>query len=421
MELVYILLLVACFFSFVTIRLAKIKFASYLNHYSVYNVAWLIFICLSIFCNTYAYAPSSTVYQIFLIGLICYNFTVFFVKSTRHVKGNIYAIDIKYRRALELVVIISLFPMAYMNFKLIQAGVELWKLNYDYWNSIRNSGSYLYNVYLQNIIAPLSMLLIFTPYCSNKLYINANKYTPVLSILLAAVISIEYTLLTGGGRSQMMRFVYVCIFSYIAYGVNTLRPYYYKFSGKIYVLMLFLCLIIIQWANVGRGKSDDLFQNAIDGQIIFAPLFEYYLTQTDVFINNTYGASMFEFFVTFIQYPLKLLGLTFYEYYNSDFVQNFIYVPSLAKEVNASVSAYFYYMRDFGFVGIFLGPIITASLMNFLYSFSFRNIYYLIFYISGIFPLMMTTDYPFQKNFWLAFFYLLLFVFLLKRRSGEVG
>lgn len=422
MLLVYILICVSIFISCIVVKISKEKFGAYLNHYVVYNVVWLLFLLLSIFCNNYVSVVSPIVYQIFFLGLICYNLTIFFIhnKKVGSFENNTCVIDIKYRRILEVIAIVSLFPMAYANFKLIQAGVELWELNYDYWHEVRGSGSYVYEVYLQSVVEPLSMLLVFTSYCSNRFYLNSNKYTPLLSVLLAAIISIEYALLSGGGRSQMMRFVYVTFFSYLASNVKFLRPYYFRFSNKIYILIVVVVLFIIQWSNVGRGKSNDFLTEAINGQIIFATLFEYYLNQTTVFANNTYGASMFEFFISFIQYPFKLLGMNFYEYYNNYFVQNFVYLSSLNKEVNAAVSAYFYYMRDFGFAGVFIGPIITACLANVLYSFSLRNVYYLIFYISGLFSMMITTGYPFQKLFWLSFIYLILLVGILKRRSVSI-
>lgn len=93
---------------------------------------------------------------------------------------------------LEFIVIVSLFPTAYANYKLIQSGVELWRLNYEYWHEARNAGSYLYNAYMQSVVGPMSILLVCTSYANVNLYKTLSKHSAFINVCLAILISIEY-------------------------------------------------------------------------------------------------------------------------------------------------------------------------------------------------------------------------------------
>ena len=130
-----------------------------------------------------------------------------------------------------------------------------------------------------------------------------------------------------------------------------------------------------------------------------------------------YGCSMFEFFVQLLQYPFKLAGITFYDVQNNDIVQNFVYVPALGKETNAGVTAFFYYMRDFGLLGVAIGPVIYASLLNSLQRKCSNNAFLLVFFYGGFMSLCFSTGFAFSKNTWLMLIYLYLFVRISKKKS----
>ena len=368
MELVFFMYFFCVLIAIVTTLRAKKQFGFFFNHYFFYNFSWLVFVFLSLFCNSYLKQVDSVVYLIFLFGLLSFDFTILFVKRNDFIIYKSLIIDIRWRRLFEIIVIAGLLPAAYANFKLIQSGVELWQLNFEYWYEVRGGGSYLYQQYQQLFLAPVSVVLISTSFYMN--YSHRSKYSLLINLLNSCVL-----------------------------------------------IIVMLSLFLIQWANEGRGKSDSFIQNAIDGQILFAPLFEYYLYDTDVFYNNTFGASMFEPIVLVLQFPLKFFDIAAYESNNS-IVQNFVYLPSLGKELNAVVSSYFYYFRDFGWVGIFVGPVITACVFNYLCLFCYKNTFYMLFYSCYVLNICLSTEYKFDKFFMFVLIFLVLFCRICKEKNA---
>lgn len=120
---------------------------------------------------------------------------------------------------------------------------------------------------------------------------------------------------------------------------------------------------------------------------------------------------MFETVVALFEYPLKLLGLSSDYIRTGEYVQQFVYVPKLDDEINAGVSAYFYYMRDFGIMGAFIGPIIVAFIYNVLYRFCLKSPFLTAYYFVGVLCTCLGTGYPFGRGF----VFQLIFAFLIDK------
>lgn len=415
MGLVLLFYFLAIIIGYKTIISAQKKFSTFLNHYTLTNIYWIGILFASMFMNNYRTPVSSDVYLIFIEGLIVYNSTIIFVKKNDALITYVPIFDINRRRILEFFVLICLIPTAYVNYKLIQSGVELWQLNHEYWDYHKNGTDYWLLEFQQVLLSPLSLFIMGTSfYYVYKKYSYRDIY---ITIFIALIISVCYLLISGGGRSQVMIMMCVIMLSYMASRTKALKDYLYKPSSSILIVLIITGIIALGWANVGRGKSDDFFLEAINGQIIFAPLFEHYLYNTDVFTEYTLGASMFETFIGIIQFPFKLLfDYQFYTAsYNNEIIRNFVYLPTYGTFYNGQVSAYWYYMRDFGYWGIVIGPIITASLYNLLYKFCRKNSFFLCFYSCSILLGCFNTTYPFGKVFWVSFAFMLILSKLLKK------
>lgn len=406
MSILYLLYSFSLVSSLIAIVIAYKKFGFLFNHYFFFNFTWLLLIFLSIDFNSYLKPVSVEVYAIFLLGLFFFNLTLFAVK-TKNIKAEIISLtfDLRKRRLIELIVILGVLPAAYVNYMLIQSGVELWALNSEYWNS-RGDAAYLYQQYQQLFLSPMTLLLVSTSFYKN--YSHANKYSALITVSIACFLSILYLVMTGGGRRQMMDLFFAIILSVMSGFHYQMKNALYRPNRLFFFIVSILVVALIQWANQGRGKSESLIHNAVDGYTIFAPLFEYYLSQTAVFDNNTFGCSMFEMIVITIQYPFKLLGFSFYDIYNNDIAQDFVYVQKLGKLTNAQVSIYFYFFRDFNYLGIFIGPFIFAAILNWLYSFCKKNTFYLLFFLCAVLKGCLFTGYPFDKYFYFSFFYLIM-------------
>lgn len=396
-------------FALITVNRAKNIFGTYLNHYTLSNISWHFFIFISIYYNNYIRPVTSEVYLIFIVGQLVYNSTAYFTGKMNYSKIEIPVLSLKRRRILEIVAFSFLIPSAYMNWKLIQSGIELWQLNAAYWETQRDGGLGYWTLQFQQVIlAPFAMFLMGTSFYS--VYKDNRKSSVIINVILLFIIGVCYMIIQGGGRSQVMNVMYIVALSFLASRVNKFSIFTVKLNTQFLILLFVSGVVLLSWANVGRGKSNDFIQEALNGQIIFAPLFEVYYLKSDVFKQYMLGCSMFEPFIALLQYPFKLLfDIQFYHIYNNDYVQDSVYVGALGKMYNAGVSCYWYYMRDFGYFGILLGPIITAYIYNLLYKFCAANALYMIFYVCFILKSCLSTGYPFGKLFWITF---LIMIFL---------
>jgi oligosaccharide repeat unit polymerase len=397
MDWIYLFWFISCVFAFFVILEAKKRIGFFFNHYLCYNLAWLGLIFLSLSFNTYINEVDPLVYVIFLSSLFFFNITIFFYVGQKIKKVDIVTLDLKKRRYVEIFVVFCLIPAAITNYKLIQSGVELWELNNMYWHESRASGSYLYQQFQQLLLEPLATLLISSMLYSK--YKGSTKFSYLITILIGSVIALEYMLITGGGRGPVMMVFFTLVMAYCA-KYNPLEKNCIKAPNLKYLIICAIGICsVLAFANNGRAIGNNFFQDAIDGYTVFAPLFEYYL-YSDVFSNNTYGASMFEGIVVFLQLPFKLFDYVPYDQTNNDILQQGVYVAALGEDKNTQVSACFQYMRDFGYIGIAIGPIITAWIYNLCLKIAKRNTFYMILYYCVVLRLCLSTlTYPFNKSF----------------------
>ena len=275
-----------------------------------------------------------------------------------------------------------------------------------------NPGSYIYDFIAQSVVSPLSFLLVAT-----TLFKSYKKYSTIdfcVTLLFSILITVEMIIITGGGRTEMIFLVFTLVISYLLSCTSQGERYLMRVN-KIWVVGLCIGgIVMLSWATIGRTSSDEGFvELAIKGFSVYPPLFEYYLNNTRCFDNNTFGLTFFEPFILIIQYPFKhLFGEEFYPERINTIIQQFVYLPALGKELNAQVSAYWVYFRDFGWLGIVLGPTITSFLLNIIYDFCKKNTFYKCAF-TYVLVLSFSSEFIFDGSF----FYVLIFMILLKKIS----
>lgn len=406
LEILFFLLLIFLLFCS---EISKQKFGFWANHYVLTNIWWVLTLGVSIFFNNYIRPVSDGVYLIFFIGLAVFNSTVFNAKIAR-IPPNlpIETYSLKKRRIVEIVVLLALVPIAYDNIKALQSGVELWLINDAYWRDENVRGSYWELFYKENIIAPLTTIIMST--CFFNAYIDRKKYSYILTAIIGISLAFLNMLVTGGGRTGLLTLVFILILSYLAN--NVLRGYKLMVNISLkYVLVIGIFAFIgIQFSSVGRGQDDGLFSVLRDRLILAPALFEGWYLGTDVCKGYALGASMFETPLSIVLYPFKSLGLGLTERISS-IEQQSMFAPALGHSSNAAVTAYLYYMRDFGYLGVVIGPYIVAKLYNYLWKICHSNIFMLLFYFTAICLTCFETIYPFRRGF----IFVIIFAFLFKR------
>lgn len=416
MSFIIFLYLVTILICITTSFVAKKRFNSWFNHYVLLNFWWLISLALSFIFMSYHKYLNIDIYTIFIFGLLSYNLSVLFIKNKSIKKIKEQYLDLRKRRLVEMIVILSLLPAAYSNYDLYMSGIELWELNYEYWNNNRNSGNYLYLLYQQNLIEPMSILLIGT--CFYKLYINKKKYSDYITIILSFIITILNMIVTGGGRTGLAIFIMTILLSFFVSKNRKYSSFVTKLPRSCYFIFAFVGILFITFSSHGRGGNGTFIDIIVQRMTYFAPIFNHYYTETDVFKEYTLGGSMFEFIYVFISYPLKQVGLISDFHRIGEIVQSFVYIPSLNKNLNAEVTSYLYYMRDFGVYGVLIGPFLVANIFNFSFNYLSRNSFYIIFYLTIMLRLCLNTAYPFDRVFFLVLISFCLFYNICKVKKN---
>lgn len=393
-------------------RFAKRRFGIWLNHYLLTNIYWIVSLIISIYFNTYKYPVSNDVYYIFLLGLLCYNCSLLFCKvpKFRGVKNDM-VYSLHKRRLIELFVFVFIMPFAYKNFLLIMSGVELWYLNAEYWSEVRNAGSYLEQILRENVAETLSKILMAT--CFFIGYKENSRRNNILTLVIGGITALMFVIMSGGGRTPMVQFGFFAVLAFFASRHKSLKDYFLPISPNLILTLSVLGLFVLAWSSSGRGSSEGLQDILSKRLALFAPLFEYYYNYTDVFEQYTMGQSMLENVIAIFQYPFKLFGFTSEYVRNNFYIQEFVFVPKLGFETNAMVSSYFIYMRDFGMLGVVLGPFIVGSVYNILYKYCLKAPFLMAYYFIGVLGTCLSTDYPFARSF----VFQLVFVLLIDKYS----
>lgn len=388
------------------------KFGFLTNHYFLTNIYWGLCLYISIFHNYYIHPVSDEIYYIFFIGNFFFNLTLFISKINKIPKTIDLSkpLSIKRRRLLEIIAIAAVIPMAYTNLKMILSGGEMWLMYKEYWEA-RESGNYLEEMFKQNVIQPLSFVLMAT--CMFTNYRNSGKHTSLITLGVAITLALLNMLMTAGGRTGLMQFSFFIFLSYIAslyIGNNNLLL---KLKTKNLIIMLVVAISAFSIATIGRGSDDftvvtDVILERIS---LFPALFEGYYLKSDILTHHSYGLSMFEQPVTFLLYPLKMLGMDVNFERISAIVSEPMWTPADESMHNAAVSAYAFYIRDFGLLGVALGPFVVGLIYNILWKLCRRDGFLLVFYLSGVCATCLDSTYPFARGY----FFAMIFAFLVKK------
>lgn len=401
----FFFILLLCYTSFCCLKSIKV-FKVWLNHYILTNVYWLFCLFLSIYFNDYQRPVSNEVYYIFFTGLVFFNLTLFTSKIPPIPKNiNQIVISLEKRRSLELIVLLTIVPIAYYNFKLMQSGVELWEINHDYWHENRSTGFYLRDAFIQNVVSPTVYVLMSTCFYAN--FNKKGRWHVLITILIGTLFAVLDVLVTGGGRTILMKIALVYFLSYFAHKMLKDVNIVAKINVAVVAVFVIVAVAGIGWASSGRGHDASTISLLSNRLILFPALFESYYINTDICQGYTLGTSMFETPIAFLSYPFKFFGFEGFERI-SGIEQRKVFVPALYAYTNADVSAYLYYMRDFGYLGIFLGPYLVGVIYNYLWKICRTDSFLLVFYFVGIGMTCIDSSYPFRRGF----VFILLFVFI---------
>lgn len=403
----WILYFSALIFAIFSIWWSNKIYKTYVNHYLLFNVWWFSTILLT-FQSPYYPAIHDLTYTVIFSGLTVFNLSVVLYRPLKYnnksPRKELF-FNIKTRRYIELFVILCYFPMVKNNIIGLLNGDAYWLLRQNY---LESSHSYFQGVLMTYICQPLSMFLFVTAYY--KYYLNLKKHSYTINILIAILI-VLLSCFSSGGRTGLINFVFLYLIVCLCY-----RFQYFKevlnINAKFKLIFLALPVIGVLFLSMSRNLINDnmsLVNLLRFSYGLYGGLLDYYYCGGGQYewSDLTMGLSTFEGLYLFINYPFKLMfGCNLFDYtVVDDIIQQPVFLIRSEYPVNAHVSMFFRFLRDWGLIGgIFIGPLLMSLVYHgILYIASKKQIHLMLYFILLSLINYTTFDNLLCKNVFVVF------------------
>lgn len=411
----YILILV---FSFFCIKKARNIYGMYANHITIFNLWWMITLGLS-FLNKEIFTPENSTYYIFYIGLISFNLHIFFIRPNSNIilQGQLinstpitydkkkFILNIYIRRIIEIIVLAIMIPYAYMNYQLMRSGIDLKEIHSDYFSGdvIQQTDVQLFNF----IATPLMYLLMLTLFLN--IY-NKKRDTYINFIIYSVILVCNCTI--SGGRIEIIQFlilyVICCFMRKNKKLENIINPVVH--FNILYIIPFIVILIFISDSR-GHGSDDgSILITIIKSYTLYVGIFNYYNTHEYIaFDDFLLGGSTFEGLITYFRMLLnKFLncGIETNVKSNNYYIQEFVRIGPYLN-ANAHATMYFLFIRDFGYLGVVIGPLLLGIVCHRLYKKMLNKPQYFVYYLFMTYVLTTTTlsCHIYKLFFWITIVY----------------
>lgn len=396
-------------FHFFSIIYAKKIMGIWINHYSIFTILTIGSLSLY-FINPPLKVADETLF-VFIWGLFFFNITIYFfkkIKITSFIGRNWLSISIPNR--LMIFTFILLIPFIITFRHQLSSGLELWQIRAER-HEIRSASDGMIYLYA---ISPLIMIL--TSMCYYGLYIQCRGNKNITLIFIGTIIiTIIQGLVDGGGRTGLMNWFFAYIlaiyFKQNKYWTDILNQ---NAKFRWYLIAIPMLIIIIITALRGISSGETTFIDAVAGSYtMHILLFDWYFSGNWFEMHpQTLGLSTFESFVLFFNMICNLfIGVKIpYESVDS-IIQEFRYVGD-GLAFNACASMYFRFIRDWGIIGIVIGPMIVSSFLMILYKISVKNKFYFLIYLYSLSMVcQLHNELAFSK---VAYFLFILYMIIIK-------
>lgn len=413
--------LLSILIAFFTIKRSKVIYGTYWNHYFFFNVWWLGTLLLTFDSPNYPPIHNFT-YFVFLGGLFIFNATILLIKPIRFNLSNprkeVY-FSIKQRRCIELFVFICYLPLLKDNFVSLLNGNAFWLIRQNYFD--RNT-SYFSDALIAYICQPLSAILFITAYY--KYYINLKKHSYTLNIIIS-VFLVLCSSFTTGGRTGVINFIVLYLIMCLCYSFGYYRDVLNR-NARFNPFFLSIPVFGVLFMTLSRNLINEdisLWQLLQFSYGLYGGLLDYYLCGDGqaMLSEYTYGLSTFEGVYLFLNYYVKV--------FFSGNILNYVPVDNIIQEpvflidskfpVNAHVSMYFRFIRDWGVFGVIIGPLLMSFFYHSIFKLASKKQVHLLFYFYMLMQINYTTfDNAFCKNYFVMFviWYLILIKFTTKTK-----
>lgn len=398
----------------------------------IYNLLWLIVISLLQINTMEWYELSVNTYVVSSLGLFMFNLGALFSmgisisrkRTTNHID---YQLDdnngIKTRRLLSIQILLLVITLPMLIKAITFIGIYGWHdMRTIYANGIEygymTAGQRLF--YIHFVIFPLIQTCF---YVQSVLW--GKGLVPFWHVLIS-IINIIFVIIITVGRWDL---AYVFIALFFSYQLNLKRKALSKVEqdrlkkqNRKIKYILILVVILLSWATVLRHDIEsNMFENVIN---VVTQYFSSGMALLNVMLENVsqsgldtyhWGSATLAGFLKTISFIMQLITLGHFSFSVPD-VQEYagqFHAVSPAENMNAYVTIYYYFMRDFGYLGLIVFTFIFAFICVNIYKnlkinpSLFNQIAYLhmisILFFSTLWwePIRMEVVAKILHNFWL--------------------
>lgn len=405
MELIFYFL-IWCFLGIISIN----KYHKRINYLTIFNSILCFFGMLSCFGLYSIRKPNFYTHSLIWLFMIIINF-VFLLFSKNVFAKNDLSVNklntiLKRAKYLEIVSLVLISPFFLNTVK-----------NYLVFNDVslvRQAffQSRVFESYIQEIIfktLPLNMLSALV-----IIFILLAIETKKIKLHFISLFNVALLTFIGGGRHSLIAFVYAIVIVWIS-GKYSVRQNQNIRSSKFKKHIKSLCFIII---------AIMIAVTIIRGQSFFKSLYSYFsgsISFLDYILDNPYifklneplfGYLTFSAILEPIVLLLKILGLTTIKIPSYEFniiCQNYYNIGSNGVNVffNANTTIIYYFLRDFGVFGIFIGGIYLGRLASLSLNKWNKGSFFwglmFIYVMTGLFNSLMTFQFYAQDPIYRIF------------------
>lgn len=339
------------------------KFHRKLNVVSIFSAIWFIFGALSCLGLYGLRKPSFMVHFYVCIFVMCVDAMFFLFATKRSVTlGNIVnsvAISGKRVRIIQIVTIVLMLPLVVRT-----VGLYLMSNEVAYIRQMYYSGTTFSSMYQDLLfrIVPMG--------CLNALIIYYTLYsfeTKKYQYLIYGMLNAIFVTLINGGRYVLILFLYSVVLLWVSGKIRIRNSQFVKRYKKRIRNIGIVVVAILCITTFIRGQA--VLKNIyiyFSGSLSF---FDYILENPSKFALDRplYGYFTFGAILEPIILILKVLGLTTVKVPSYEFniyCQSFYDIGTTGNRVlfNANTSVLYYFLRDFGTIGIIIGAIFIGAI-----------------------------------------------------------
>lgn len=381
-----------------------------------FNGWWLILLIISVIGTQGIDKPDNYIYHIFLIGGLSFN--IVFVLSSfikmnnrRQVEEKFdYSIPLSRRKLILIIELLILLYYVYKSIYVIQK-ISIGAFSYDNIRRFYYSDAYFQNnleyLVVNYIIDPLILVseIIFALNLFKKSFGNLTSTIILINIIVRAVIS--------GGRMYLLELAFIILICFLQFRKGMVASR----KGRKKIILIGLLLVGIAIVSVaittGRGREGSFFKKIADALVLnFTGSFSYLnvLESRNLIFNDSLLSSTIAGFIDPFVSILRFLGVT-------DTLTRQIAIGNITSEFvligtqsyNAMPTMYYYFLYDFGMVGVVIGPAFLALISSIIYRKKMRT-RRVDYFVAYILLMLLIFESPmnwllFKSSFALAFIY----------------